>query len=132
MNPKPNETVAPTLSGKDFAFLYETWRRITSPYTSNEEMERLFKLEVRIWEIVHRRYRTRNSGRKRVGRHQDVAFSNEDFQLLYGALRELAKPYTHDDVANLVRLEDKIWGMLQRIAITNGIEMIENRDYATS
>jgi len=113
------------MSVEDFSYLYETWRRITSPYSSNEELENLFQEEIQIWEIVHRSYRLQNNTMA-ITKHRapsaDVLFFQEEFQLLYDGLRELAKPYTHDQVWRLIRIENQIWELLRGIALAQEID----------
>ena len=49
---------------------------------------------------------------------QDVTvnLSDEDFRLIYEALRRVNHPYTHDEAAEIVRLEREAWEAIQRYA----------------
>lgn len=45
-----------------------------------------------------------------------VNLSDEDFEFLYVTLRRVNTPYSHDDAADIVRLEREAWELLQEIA----------------
>lgn len=49
---------------------------------------------------------------------QDVTvnLSDEDFTLIHEALRRVNTPYTHDEAAEIVKLEREAWEAIQRYA----------------
>jgi len=49
---------------------------------------------------------------------QDMAvnLSDEDFAVIYEALRRVNTPYTHDDASAIVKLERDAWELVQEIA----------------
>ena len=47
-----------------------------------------------------------------------MKISDEDFYVVYEALRLANTPYTHEEVAHVVAMEAKAWAVVQRVRDT--------------
>lgn len=52
-----------------------------------------------------------------------ITMSDDDFEFIYEALRRVNTPYTHEEVASIVRQERQAWERMERIANEHGRDL---------